>query len=346
MEVQTLHIFNPEHDIALASNLANFTAPHAGRQLRSDLGFLPVLWADESDAVLVDNVEVAARTCHRLCRKMGKTPCRFVDKSQLAHLDISRVEPWGWDLALRALLKRSGVGEQLLPTDGKLERIRLLSHRRTSAQLLPLLQTDGTIGEAYECTTTEQVAALKEQYGQVVVKAPWSSSGRGVRFFVQQGWINNIIKHQGSVMAEPLYEKVMDFGMEFVRDDDGRVRYLGLSLFHAKNGAYIGNLLAAEEEKCKIMARYLPLELLDTVRQRIIDNALLDDYRGPFGIDMMVVSAEGGYRLHPCVEINLRRTMGHVALALSAADVDGERVMRIMYDGNSYQLSIEPFHAE
>lgn len=94
------------------------------------------------------------------------------------------------------------------------------------------------------------------------------------------------------------------------------------------------------------MARYLPLELLDTVRQRIIDNALLDDYRGPFGIDMMVVSAEGGYRLHPCVEINLRRTMGHVALALSAADVDGERVMRIMYDGNSYQLSIEPFHAE
>ena len=36
-----IHVFNPEHDIALASNLANFTAPHAGRQLRADLGFLP-----------------------------------------------------------------------------------------------------------------------------------------------------------------------------------------------------------------------------------------------------------------------------------------------------------------
>ena len=53
----TLHIFNPEHDIALASNLSNFTAPHAGRQLRADLGFLPALWAEEGDVVLVENVE-------------------------------------------------------------------------------------------------------------------------------------------------------------------------------------------------------------------------------------------------------------------------------------------------
>ena len=39
-----LHIFNPEHDLALAANLKQFTAPHAGRQLRSDLAFIPALW--------------------------------------------------------------------------------------------------------------------------------------------------------------------------------------------------------------------------------------------------------------------------------------------------------------
>ena len=53
------HIFNPEHDIALASNLANFTAPHAGRQLRHDLGFLPAVWAQEGDGILTDDVEHA-----------------------------------------------------------------------------------------------------------------------------------------------------------------------------------------------------------------------------------------------------------------------------------------------
>ena len=338
MEVQTLHIFNPEHDIALASNLANFTAPHAGRQLRSDLGFLPVLWADESDAVLVDNVEVAARTCQRLCRKMGKTLCRFVDKSQLAHLDISRVEPWGWDLALRALLKRSGVGEQLLPTDGKLERIRLLSHRRTSAQLLPLLQTDGTIGEAYECTTTEQVAALKEQYGQVVVKAPWSSSGRGVRFDENAAWVSNVIARQGSVMVEPYYNKVKDFGMEFESTDQG-IRYVGLSLFHTRNGAYTGNILATEQAKRERMGRYVSLDLLDTVSQQVAQQLDLGDYRGPFGLDMMVVRGNGSFLLHPCVEINLRRTMGHVALSLSPDDDEILRVMQISYE-NRYKLSV------
>ena len=36
----TLHVFNPEHDIALAYDNKYFTAPHAGRQLRNDLDYL------------------------------------------------------------------------------------------------------------------------------------------------------------------------------------------------------------------------------------------------------------------------------------------------------------------
>ena len=45
----TLHVFNPEHDIALAYDNKYFTAPHAGRQLRNDLDYLPVLWAAEGE---------------------------------------------------------------------------------------------------------------------------------------------------------------------------------------------------------------------------------------------------------------------------------------------------------
>ena len=109
--------------------------------------------------------------------------------------------------------------------------------------------------------------------------------------------------------------------MEFERLANGLVCYQGLSLFHTKNGAYIGNLLASEEAKRALMARYLPLELLDNIKQRIIDNVQLDDYQGPFGIDMMIVedseeNSKQMFLLHPCVEINLRRTMGHVALCL------------------------------
>ena len=61
---------------------------------------------------------------------------------------------------------------------------------------------------------------------------------------------------------------------------------------------------------------------------------------GPFGIDMMIVKGEK-YGLHPCVEINLRRTMGHVALSLSPTDDDVVRVMRIEYNEGQYRMKIE-----
>ena len=56
----TLHVFNPEHDIALAYDNKYFTAPHAGRQLRYDLEYLPALWAREGDCVLVENMASAS----------------------------------------------------------------------------------------------------------------------------------------------------------------------------------------------------------------------------------------------------------------------------------------------
>ena len=49
-----IHIFNPEHDIALGAHVEQFTAPHAARQLRHDLGFLPMIWAEEGDKVIVE----------------------------------------------------------------------------------------------------------------------------------------------------------------------------------------------------------------------------------------------------------------------------------------------------
>ena len=58
-------------------------------------------------------------------------------------------------------------------------------------------------------------------------------------------------------------------------------------------------------------------------------------FRSHFGIDMMAV--EGG-RL-ALAEINLRRTMGHVALAISPLDDDVRRVMHIQA-GNICKLSI------
>lgn len=353
-----LHIFNPEHDIALASNLANFTAPHAGRQLRANLGFLPALWAADGDAVLVDDVASAERlwnvtdkklknvTIKQLKNRSQKEVTFITGKQPMDFRQLTAVDVWGWDRALKASLQRKGVDASLLPSDDYIERVRQLSHRRTAAQLLPRLRQEGTVGEAFECSTIDDVNLLLNNHGHVVVKAPWSSSGRGVRFVEADNlqpnfgsWLHNLLLRQGSVMVEPYYHKVKDFAMEFSADGKGHIRYEGLSLFHTANGAYVGNILATEQTKRDMLSRYVPLTLLDSICEDICSELDLADYRGPFGIDMMVVRENDRLLLHPCVEINLRRTMGHVALTLSPVDDGICRVMRITYS-NTYKLSL------
>ena len=74
-----LHIFNPEHDTALAANKAPFTPPHAARQLHHDLGFISAVWADEGDFVVVDDKESAKESLKRIGYESLK--CILVDMS-------------------------------------------------------------------------------------------------------------------------------------------------------------------------------------------------------------------------------------------------------------------------
>ena len=340
-------VFNPEHDLALAANLSNFTAPHAGRQLRTDLGFIPALWAFDEDYVLVDNIDDAERRYRILMRRPFG---RFLTKNMLHEYAFTAVDVWGWDRAIRAFLLRSGISASVMPSDDEIDVIRDLSHRKQAGDLLRRLQMPGTTGCSFVVDTLLGVTHKLDEFGHIVVKAPWSSSGRGVRFIEHQlnnyheGWIRNIIERQGSVIVEPYYKKVKDFGMEFESDGMGQVRYLGLSLFQTKNGAYIGNIIASEYFKRDMLSNYIPVSLIDSVQQIICDylGSLYDHrYKGCFGVDMMIVSRDDGcgFLLHPCVEINLRRTMGHTALSIPPYADGFTRVMRIELT-DKYRLKI------
>ena len=341
---KTLHIFNPGHDLALAADIDNFTPPHAARALRASLDYLPALWAKDGDAVLVDDIAHARRAFTRVSQQVAKyrswheAEVEFVEESDLRHISIDKIEPWGWDRSLVYSLRRRGVDDGLLPDAAELCRVRDESHRRTAMQLLSRVG----ISEAFECSSLNEIHDIIYKYNKVVAKAPWSSSGRGIRFLGDTpdehttGWLRNTLAQQGSVMVEPLYNKVLDFGMEFCRHHDGTVDYLGLSLFQTVNGAYTGNILATEVVKREILSHYFSLDTLDAFSSAAcayLGNRLT--YAGPFGIDMMAL--EGG-RL-ALAEINLRRTMGHVALAISPLDDDIRRVMHIQA-GNICKLSI------
>ena len=348
----TLHVFNPEHDIALAYDNKYFTAPHAGRQLRHDLDYLPVLWAEEGDFVLVENVNSAQQHALRL-QRYGKQ-VYFVNKDDVERLSeqIDKVLPWGWDSSVKFQLEQMGVKGSVLPDDEVLADIRKLSNRQFSSDVLKELQGclnyPILLGEAFYVDSLSDLENILKEKGKIVIKAPWSSSGRGVRYIdtvldaALANWAKNIIKSQGGIMIEPYYNKVKDFGVEFYSDNEG-VHYAGLSVFHTVNGAYIGNSLADEEAKLSILSTYISNELLIKVistLEQLLTVKLRGVYTGALGVDMMIIAADEAFMLHPVVEINLRRTMGHVALGLSAWEELHDRMMRIDYDGSHYHLHI------
>ena len=350
-EQMKLHIFNPEHDIALATNVKRFTAPHVARQLRSEMGFLPALWASDGDMVIVDDIKAAEHRLNRLKRYAANVSLVSLNNAPSLlllqhHLDeIESIEPWGWDSGVAEILQKAGLPQKLIPDANHMEDIRQLSNRYWAASnLLPeVRRVDNLmIGESWYIKNFNELSLKVSYSGCYVMKAPWSSSGRGIRYLTHpdhwlrnQTWACNIIERQGGIMLEPYYNKVKDFGMEFLAHADGSVTYEGLSLFQTINGAYSGSIIDTEVEKQMILERYVPAQLLETTRNTIcevLSSNLKNRYQGPLGVDMMIVTdADNQLRLHPCVELNLRRTMGHVALSFEVGETIPRRLMRIFY---------------
>ena len=329
-----LHIFNPEHDIALAHDNPFFTAPFAGRRLRSDLGFIPALWADDGDYVLVDDVQQSVDTLDKIDSLASKVI--FISLQDLRHLSKDSqlknklvVDPWGWDSALCHQLVKNGFNVDLLPSNEQLKSIRTMSGRRWFANTIireMRMFADGTYEAPCSFSSVDDLQRnlCRSPHHKFVLKEPWSSSGRGVRFVSCDiddhtvNWVSRVVRQQGHIMCEPYYDKTLDFASEFYSHKDGEVTYEGLSLFHTTGGAYTGNIVDTERHKLHILSEYVDLAEYEAAVNflcNILSNHLKGIYVGPLGVDMMALP---GKRLYPCVELNLRRTMGHVALSVKS----------------------------
>ncbi len=353
--MKKLHVFNPEHDLALAFGKSNFTPPTAGRGMRLFLGALSALWADDGDLILLDSIDEALVMQSEHGKFMSDV--RMIAKRQLENLtereweEVSEISPWGWNAALRRQLERANVPGRLLPETGRIDEIRRLSHRESSIPILDDLVATipQTIGRRWVAHNLEEAKMMLADCSLGVVKAPWSSSGRGVRFSPDvmsanmEGFVRNVLSSQGSVIVEPAYHKIVDFAMEFVSDGQGHASYSGLSLFETDNGYYLGNVLADEEQKSRSLSKLVSIDVVHQVSARlslILGEWCKGVYSGPMGVDMMVVESGGCNMVHPCVEINLRRTMGHVALDLARRTAGEHSLMRIVYENGRYALRL------
>lgn len=271
-------LFNPSNDLALAANTSNYIPPRLVQAMEQDLQPVTRYWQHG---------------------------------------------PWGWSLNTRRRYQGMGISPDRLPSDEWLDNHRRLSDRATDAAYIQaLLQEDwggrlaGHRMESISLAQFRDLQARAEAGKGLIYKAPWSSSGKG-NLPAANGLlpdderrVMNILHHDGHILVDRFYAKVADFAMEFDIRPGGESRFLGYSLFQtAGRGRYGGQRVAPQETVLREIGADRGL-LRDLVSYHLSHLPLLG-YTGPMGIDMMLL-ADG--RLHPVVELNLRRNMGILAL--------------------------------
>ena len=316
-----IHLFNPENDLALSSGSAHYTARPNAMAFHRAGEALPFWWAEAGDRVIAPSVpEVWLAEMKKL----------FDIKVDFYKADMDsagfHARPWGWSLDAKSQFLRVGVDSMALLTDEHIDRLRQLSHRRLTIEVLRRLSLKCDFIKTpipIEAYTTDEAMSFISDSPSCYVKSPWSSSGRGVFSTIAMPReelarrIGGIIRRQGSVMCEVELDKVADFAMLF-HSDGKRVRHFGYSLFfNAATSAYVGNMIMDDAAIVARLSQWVPETHLHEVAlalQDILTELVASDYQGCFGVDMMIYRDDkGGMAIAPCVEVNLRMTMGVVA---------------------------------
>ena len=395
--VKTIYIFNPEHDLALSNGDRHYIPPKNIREMAHDLAELMS----------------ATVALHESTDERHSPLC-----------------PWGWDSAVVERFKKIDYPTLQLPSDESLNALRQYSERSTAHRFLStFIQSHSNstyTGESLIIHTIEGIASYAERHRHILLKAPLSSSGKGLRHVNEEGfnlpssqrgstaestathqrnllqnpleqtkenysskigkradcneieqsgggmsalkkvenWANALIQRHGYLTAEPYYDKVQDFAMEFMVDAIG-CRFIGYSLFVTDgHGRYTGSRLMSDAHIEDLLATYVAREALHeiyrwtTAHYTDIIPKEWDVAQFPlyFGIDMMIVRknqrptsnieldqeqrlitdsaersnlnnvnrqqteessdfpiANSQFKIHPCVEINLRMNMGIIA---------------------------------
>ena len=320
-----LHIFNPHTDLALANNRENYMPSANVRRMVCELEMLPMWFAAPGDSILTttptDNIFAEK------AKKLFGINVNFIDESKAAGHSFSSIEPWGWNVSLRRRLSNIGINEKLLPTDEQLANYRSLSGRDKDVELLNAICGKEDIFNAEIINNIEDCRRYAAEHPRCIFKAPWSGSGKGLRWCFglyddkSDGWCRRVIEEQGFLAATPIYDKILDFALEYHSDGNGDIKFIGYSLFDTNTkGAYRGNILQRPEKQRETLSQYFPISTIDNTQKRVQEQLTRiygNKYRGYLGVDMMVCKTGESYAIHPCVEVNMRMNMGVLSVILA-----------------------------
>lgn len=339
-----LFVFNPTNEMAIDDGGKGYIPPRYLAQFESDLDTLPFVFAGIDDFVMVTKQPDTA-WLDSLSMLRNSQPC-FIDKQTTIErltsgaISIDKLSPWGWSPRMIKILddivKLSPSIEASTPNLHWSSSHKKIYGRATSLEVLnivvdnfhkPKLLISGNmfpIRVGSMCDVEKQF----DRYSHLVIKTPYSSSGRGILMLKKSqlnrsiiDWIAGAIRRCGYVMVEPYLDVVNHFSMQF-DVSERRCNFVAIGAFSTNlSGGYLSNFVGGIEvtRQVKRFMSDIDLKHLSNILSSAIIKVGIDIYyRGYIGVDMLLCrSGEGRLFLHPCCEINIRQNMGLVSHFLS-----------------------------
>jgi hypothetical protein len=329
-----LFFFNPTCEMAVANAQVSYMPPAHLAKFETDLELILLYLGDRNDCIWVRQSMTDAFKRH--LDQMGwpyPLPVNQLDDIPHSLLPLTQLSPWGWSPAMhkkfepfKALMDQSW---HLNPLSTWNPAHRILLSRLTGQKVAQLVKESGieakgllSVPEIPErINSISRLVELERNLSSsILLKTPWSASGRGLFKIRDRNenvennrWVLSKLKQQGCLMVEPFLNKLQDLSFHFKITYE-TIHYLGTTFFKSDSdgrfsGCFIGTPAIVN------MFDFLLSEAIEqsvqTLQQVFVEMHLSARYQGYVGVDaMLFLNDDGVVKLHPCIEVNLRHTMG------------------------------------
>jgi hypothetical protein len=279
------------------------------------LQFLPLLFADEQDAIVVTQIPEAGfiEQFSYLTSGGSRSLPSFIRLSDSPDLTpYDRCLSWGVSNKVREWAFNRGL-PYLMP---EWTVVREINSKSFSFNESPILE-----GASLLRNENELRAWLSATPGRKVLKTCFGMSGKGHHFldspsdlkptlaFCSKEWLLN-----RPLLGEPWVDRVFDFSTQWYLDPNEGIRAIGSTICENNiKGVYEATLAGPEEVLFKNYADFLREHKKVVIP--LLERILRKGFFGFLGVDAFVYQKAGGpLSLHPVVEINGRQTMSLAAL--------------------------------
>ena len=339
MAKANVYYFNPTCELAVANSSFSYMPPLLLQEMERDLSILSFAFATENDFVLTENPP-----SHGFLQQLNEagfdlpTFCHLVDLEALPAASLGNICPWGWSPAahfkLKILKEKCNLEFRINPVTNWQDEYQKLFERSSSLNLLSEIVNQNPpewfidqslIGK--KVTSCEEIELLLEKYSSIVLKAPMSSSGRGIQIIRKtklsesnKQWISGVIRQQDYLIAEPFLEKLNDLSFQFKVLTNAEIEYLGYSVFETNsNGQYRGTYIHPDMKSILPEENSYELEAMIKTTATVLREALSKSiyarfHLGYLGVDALVFKHNNSLKIQPCIEVNSRMNMGILSM--------------------------------